>query len=56
MRTMPAQSSDDYHCTTSPAVSLYTFHRGVNLLTSPPMYIQFGFFNYSGIVTEMRAL
>jgi len=56
MRTMTAQSSEDYHCSTSPALSLYTFHSGVKLLTSRPTYLQFGFFNSSGIVTEMRAL
>jgi len=55
-RTMTAQSSEDYHCITSPPLSLYTLHSGVKLLTSRPTYLQFGFFNSSGIVTEMRAL
>ena len=52
---MTAQSSEDYHCIISPALSLYTFHNGVKLLTSCPIYLQFGFFNSSGSVTEMRA-
>jgi len=53
MRTLTAQPSEDNHCITSPALSLCTFHSGVKLLTSGPMYFQFGFFNTRGISLQI---